>query len=274
MVVLDLDGTLLNDEKQISEKNIYILNELHKRNIEVVIATGRNYYMAKMLTEKIKNVQPVIMANNGAIVRRSNNDEMIEYNYLNPLEFLKIYNEGLKQNLNPVVHVDEYSNGYDLIYEREDYEEAYLGYIKKDYNRAKLMKFNTENIDKILSVCYFNEYNKLCTFGNEMKSKSMGRFNTICNRNISKRALLEFLHPDGCKWSALKKYAQSINVNSDEIIAIGDDNNDIELLRNSGLGIAMKNGTRESIEAADTVTKYDNNDSGVYYELSSIFQIV
>lgn len=271
MVVLDLDGTLLDDEKQISEKNIYILNELHKRNIEIVIATGRNYYMAKMLTEKIKNVQPVILANNGAIIRRSNNDELIEYNYLNPLEFEKIYFEGLRRNLNPVVHVDEYFNGYDLIYEREDYEEVYLGYIKKDYSRARLMKFMPRNMDKILSVCYFEEYDKLCSFGNHMKNKGMGRFNTICNRNISKRALLEFLHPDGCKWSALKKYADSINIKTDEIIAIGDDNNDIELLKNSGLGIAMKNGTKESIEAADKVTKHDNNDSGVYYVLSEIF---
>ena len=50
MVVLDLDGTLLNDEKEISEKNIYILNELNKNNIKIIIATGRNYFMAKALT--------------------------------------------------------------------------------------------------------------------------------------------------------------------------------------------------------------------------------
>lgn len=274
LVVLDLDGTLLDDEKQISEKNLRILNELHKRKIEIIIATGRNYYMAKILTDKIKNVEPVIMANNGAIVRRSNNDELIEYNYLSFLEFEKIYNEGLKLNLNPVVHVDEYSNGYDLIYEREDFEQAYLGYIKKDYNRARLMKFMPESMGKILSVCYFNEYDKLRSFGDEMKNKSMGKFNTICNRNISKRALLEFLNPDGCKWSALKRYAASINVKKDEIIAIGDDNNDIELLRNAGLSFAMKNGTKESIEAANKVTKHTNNESGVYYALSEVFQVV
>lgn len=274
MIVLDLDGTLLDDEKQISEKNLKILNELHKRNIEIVIATGRNYYMAKMLTEKIKNVQPVILANNGAIIRHSENDEVVEQIYLNPMEFEKIYLEGLKVNLNPVIHVDEYANGYDLLYEREDYEEAYLGYIKKDYTRARLMKFIPSSMDKILSVCYFDEYDKLCTFANEMKNKGMGRFNTICNRNISKRALLEFLHPDGCKWSALKKYAATINVKKDEIIAIGDDNNDIELLKNSGLGIAMKNGTKESIKAAGNVTRFDNNNSGVYYALAEIFQDV
>lgn len=274
MIVLDLDGTLLDDEKQISEKNVKVLDELHKRNIEIVIATGRNYYMAKMLTEKIKMVNPVILANNGAIIRYSHNDELIEYNYLDPLEFEKIYYEGLKYNLNPVLHVDEYANGYDLIYEREDYEEVYSGYIKKGYNRARLMKFEPQNMNNILSVCYFDEYNKLCGFGHEMERRKEGRFNTICNRNISKRALLEFLHPEGCKWSALKKYSSQINILPDEIIAIGDDNNDIELLKNSGFSIAMKNGTEESIKAAKTVSNYDNNNSGVYHALSEIFEIV
>lgn len=270
MVVLDLDGTLLDDKKQISEKNIEILTYLHKNNIETVIATGRNYYMAKLFTDKIKDIHPVILANNGAIIRRSHNDELIEHNYLNFSEFEKIYNEGLKLNLNPVLHVDEYFNGYDLVYECEDYEEAYYGYIKKDYNRARLMKFKP-GINNILSICYFDEYDKLCLLGNAMEEKGKGRFNIIYNRNIGRRSLLEFLHPDGCKWNALKKYTSSLNIAAEEIIALGDDNNDIELLRNSGLGIAMKNGTVESMKAAKEVSTYDNNNSGVYYALSEIF---
>jgi len=273
MVVLDLDGTLLNDEKKISEKNIYMLNKLNSSGIQIVIATGRNYYMAKQLIENINFVAPVILANNGAIIRRSHNDELLECNYLDTYSFEKIYNEGLKYDLNPVIHVDEYKNGYDLIYEMENYEEAYLGYIKKDYTRARLRKFEPMEIKNILSVCYFDEYNKLCQFGHEMKEQNNGKFHTICNRNISRRALLEFLHIDGCKWTALKKYTDTININPDEIIAIGDDNNDLELILNSGMGIAMKNGTDECIKAADHITEFDNNNSGVYYALAEIFKI-
>jgi len=82
MIALDLDGTLLNDEKTISDKNAYILEELHKQGIHIVIATGRNYYMARILIERIKTTEPVILANNGAVVRRYINDEFIESNYL------------------------------------------------------------------------------------------------------------------------------------------------------------------------------------------------
>lgn len=271
MVVLDLDGTLLDDEKNISEKNIKILNALNNNNIEIVIATGRNYYMAKMLTEKIKSLEPVILANNGAIIRQSVNDELIESNYLDPAEFERIYKKGLEYNLNPIVHVDEYFNGYDLIYEEEDYENTYKGYIKKDYKRALHKKFNSE-INNILAVCYFDEHDKLLNFGVEMKENGKNKYNTIVNRNVSNRALLEFLHLEGCKWCALKKYALTKNIKANEIVTMGDDNNDIEMLENSGLGIAMLNGTNESKKAASRISKYDNNNSGVYYELSEIFK--
>lgn len=272
MVVLDLDGTLLNDEKLISDKNAYILNELHKRGIHIVIATGRNYYMAKTLTEKIKSVEPVILANNGAVVRRYINDEFIESNYLDFSIFENIYALGLKYNLNPVIHVDEYYEGYDLIYECENYEEVYLGYIKKDYKRAKLQKFKADKINNILSVCYFNDYQKLSQFKNDIE-KMPGEFNIIHNQNISNWSLLELLNINGCKWCALKKYIDSIDVNENQVIAIGDDNNDIELIKNSGLGIAMKNATDKLKNAADYISRLSNDESGVYYELSEIFEI-
>lgn len=271
MVVLDLDGTLLNDEKLISDKNAYILNELHKQGIHIVIATGRNYYMAKNLTERIKSIEPVILANNGAVVRRYVNDELIESNYLDFSVFKNIYELGLKHNLNPVIHVDEYQEGYDIIYECKNYEEEYLGYIKKDYERARHKEFREDKIHNILTVCYFNDYHKLIEFKSDIEKMS-GEFNTILIQNISKWALLEFLNINGCKWRALKKYAEGIGINSSEIIAIGDDNNDIELIKNSGMGIAMKNATDKLKNDADCISRFNNNESGVYYELSKIFQ--
>lgn len=271
MVVLDLDGTLLNDEKIITEKNAYILDKLHRRGIQVVIATGRNYYMAKELTEKIKSVEPVILANNGAIARRYVNDEFIESNYLDFSTFENIYALGLEHNLNPIIHVDEYHEGYDIIYECEDLERAYLGYIKNDYKRARLKRFNEDKINNILSVCYFNDYEKLIDFKNNIEK--FRDVNVILNQNISSRSLLEFLNINGCKWCALKKYIDTLGINNNEVIAMGDDNNDIELIKNAGLGIAMKNATDMLKGAADKISVFSNNDSGVYHELSEIFEI-
>lgn len=273
MVVTDLDGTLLNNEKKISDKDVYTLNKLYENGIKIVIATGRNYFMAKNLTEQIKNLNPVILANNGAVVRHSDTDKLIEFNYLDSKVFEEIYNCGLRYNLNPVIHVDEYMNGYDIIYEHENTEETYLGYVKNDDIRSKRIKFSPNDINKILAVCYLEEYNKLIDFSNEMNTINNNRFNSICNRNISKRALLEFLHVDGCKWRSLKKYIDSINIKPDEIISLGDDNNDIELIIRSGIGIAMKNGTVDVKNAGRIISEYDNNNSGVSFELARLFKL-
>lgn len=274
MIVTDLDGTLLNDEKRISEKDIYTLNKLHDKGVKIVVATGRNYFMAKNLTQQIKNIDPIILANNGAIVRRSNTDEVIGYNYLEPDIFEKIYELGIEFGLYPVLHVDEYLNGYDIIYEKENLEEVYLGYVKKDDVRAKRINFEANKFTNILAVCYLEEFDKLNEFYNKIvkinESKD-GKFNSICNRNISKRALLEFLHVDGCKWRALEKYIKKLDIKPHEIVSFGDDSNDIEMLKNSGVGVAMKNGTEEVRKAGKIISEFDNNNSGVSVELNKLF---
>lgn len=272
MVVTDLDGTLLNDDKKISRMDVEILNKLHELKIEIVIATGRNYYLAKKLTEQIKNINPVILANNGAMVRRSHTDEVLECNYLDFEYFRKIYEQGLKYNLHPVLHVDEYINGYDMIYEQENTDEMYQGYIAKNNKRAKLTTFE-HSINNILAVCYLSENKKLNDLYLETNKINDGKFNSLCNMNLKNKALLEFLHIDGCKWRSLKKYSESVNICANEIVSFGDDNNDIELILNSGFGIAMKNGTESCINAADKVSEFDNNNSGVCKELLKLFSI-
>lgn len=273
MIVTDLDGTLLNDNKKISKEDVFVLNKLHNKGIQIVIATGRNYYMAKRLIEQIINLNPVILANNGAIARKSETNEVLEQNYLNYNCFEKIYHRGLKYGLNPVLHVDEYSSGYDIIYESENFEEIYLGYIKKDDARAKRKKFTPNEINNILSVCYLSDFEKLYEFYCEMKKDNNYNFNSLCNRNIGKKAMLEFLHLDGCKWKAVKKLANNLNVKPESIVSFGDDNNDIEMLKNSGLGISMINGTQECISAGNKISEFDNNNSGISHELIKLFNI-
>lgn len=273
MIVTDLDGTLLNDKKVISDEDVYTLNKLHDKGIEIVIATGRNYFMAKNLTEQIRNINPIILANNGAIIRRSKTDEVIGHNYLEPDIFKKIHEKGMSFGLFPVVHVDEYSNGYDIVYEKDEFEEVYLGYIKKGDIRSRKVDFEANKFTNILAVCYLEDFEKLYEFHTEINKVNDGKFNSICNRNISERALLEFLHVDGCKWRSLEKYIKTLNIKPQEIISFGDDNNDIEMLKNSGIGVAMKNGTKEVLKAGKIISEKDNNNSGVSFELNKIFNI-
>ena len=271
MIVTDLDGTLLNDSKDISDENIDTLKDLDARGVKIVVATGRNYYMAKHLIDKISFLNPVILANNGSVVRSSADDALLERNCLDSDTFMKIYECGLRYGLHPMLHVDEYDNGYDMMYDDEKSGRAYMGSRDLISVRAVLKPFVSENLSHILSVCYRGSRAELADFMEETESFNGGSFNFICNGNIGERLLIEFLHVDGCKWKALRKYIGMTGVLADEIVAFGDDNNDIEMLLNVGLGIAMKNGTEQCRLSAKRVSQRDNNDSGVAYELKNLF---
>lgn len=272
LVVLDLDGTLLQENKEISKRTIEYLSELKKNDIDVVIATGRSYYHGKKLIEPLKE-DMIILSNNGSIARHTSNDEVIFASYLSEKKSENIIKESIRQGFNPILHVNEFNTGYDLVIEKDPYDSSYHGYMTKDNIRFKKIKLSELKYDKILSVCLTGEFNELETFRKNVINKYPNTYNSFTSRNLKIRALLEFLDLRGCKWEGIKRYAKSKNINREEIISIGDDNNDIELIKKSGLGIAMKNGTTEIKNIADKITRYDNNSDGVVQELQKYFNI-
>ncbi len=272
LVALDLDGTLLKDNKEISSRTVEYISELKKNGIDVVIATGRSYYHGKKLIEPLKE-DMIILANNGSIARHTSNDEVIFANYLSKDNAKNIINDSIESGFYPILHINEFIQGYDLIIEKNPDNSGYHGYMEKDNIRFKKIKFDNLKYEKILSVCITGEFDKLENFRKNIINKYPNTYNSFTSRNLKIRALLEFLDLRGCKWEGIKIYAESKNIATEEIISIGDDNNDIELIKKSGLGIAMINGTTEIKNIADKISKYDNNSDGVIKELKNYLNI-
>lgn len=86
-------------------------------------------------------------------------------------------------------------------------------------------------------------------------------------------SLLEIMHPEGCKWKSLVRYANSIGISEEEIITIGDDNNDVEMIKNASLGIGMINSCDNVKSVADIITTHSNNESGVAKILKNMFSL-
>lgn len=91
-VMIDLDGTLLTDDKKITDFSNQILQKLYDNGIKIIIATGRGLSRAKQLTEKL-DFDKIILANNGAIIHSSSNiatdeDLKLEYNVVDELSTL------------------------------------------------------------------------------------------------------------------------------------------------------------------------------------------
>ncbi len=270
LIAIDLDGTLLDDMKRIPKENLDTINDLIRKGYEVVIATGRRYWSAKELTKEV-NSHMTILANNGNIVRNSEDDKVIISKYLDIEDFRIIIDEGKKRGLNPIVHIDGYEKGIDIIIE---FDKEYYYYIGNDNRFKKVNSYLEIEDDKILAVVYGDSKDELYPFYEEIKKKYPNSYNAHIMENIKlAETMLEIMNPLGSKWLSLFEYANRLNIKPEEIIAIGDDNNDLEMIENSGLGIAMKNGSSLVKSAAKIITEKDNNESGVAFELKRVLNI-
>lgn len=274
MVAIDLDGTLLNDNKELLDINIEVLREINSLGVEVVIATGRRYSSAKDLVKPL-NIDLVIIANNGNIIRNSWDDKILITKYLNRDDFYSLVKEGKKRGLYPITHVDHFEEGYDMMIELDLEDEKYSPYIESNLTGyKKIENFLEYDKDKVLAVCYTGDSNKLKKFENYISKTYPKKYNShIMSKLTVAGGLLEVMNPMGSKWLSLRDYAKEKGIMPEEIIAIGDDNNDIEMIKGVGLGIAMKNASDNLKEICDIVTDLSNNEGGVGYILKKIYDI-
>merc|ERR1712137_515251 len=88
--------------------------------------------------------------------------------------------------------------------------------------------------------------------------------------NQTGQEYLEFMHPEVHKGTGLMKLCSYLNISVDNVVAFGDANNDIELLRTAGTGICMAQGSKEAKNAANYVSKFTNDEHGVAKELAAL----
>lgn len=274
LIAIDLDGTLLTDDKKVPEENKRVLIDAIHKGYEVVIATGRRYWSAKRFVEEIDE-NLTILANNGNIARNIKDDKILIKKYLDKDDFYTLIAEGKKKGLYPIIHVDNYEEGYDMVIELDKDNEKYCNYLSGNIDRYKRIEDLTKiDTPKVLSVVYVGDKNIMEKFNLYITRAYPGKYSSHVMYNLKiAEALLELMNPNGTKWLSLEEYAEKKGIISSEIIAIGDDSNDIEMLTKAGLGIAMKNSSDFVKKTADVITEKDNNNCGVACTLRKILNL-
>lgn len=277
LIAIDLDGTLLTDDKKITSHNIRFLKHIINLGYEVVIATGRGYYSARELTKELtKDLEKplVYVSNNGNVVRDSKDDMDIAIRLLDLENLQIIFKEGQARKLLPIIHVDHFHNGYDIIVTKETIEQDhYKSYIEPNYRYKEITGYE-ETIDRIVCIVYPGNHPDLEDFKNYIVERFPESFATHIMENVNHaEGLFEIMHPLGTKWNGIMEYAKIRGIKVEEIIAIGDDNNDLDMIRQAGLGIAMKNASSQAKSVSDIISEKDNNYSGVSHELKKVLKL-
>jgi Cof subfamily protein (haloacid dehalogenase superfamily) len=252
LVVIDLDGTLLNDEDRVTVRTKAAIAAVLDKGIKVVFASGRSQKgIVKVIDELgIDTLVDYAICFNGANVLNMRTQESISKNILKGKNLQQIYNLAKEYGAffyafdNNHLFTDE-NNEYSTI----EAEKNGLQVIKKDISTVSI----AEDIFKIIIPGRSEELDEL---EKNVPADFYHKYSVVRSADTN----LEFLNPLANKAEALKVLAEKLGISLDEVMAFGDAGNDIEMIKIAGKGIAMGNAFEKVKIIADYVTDTNNHD--------------
>lgn len=270
LLATDLDGTLLNKNKEIDKETIQAIHEFRSRGGRVVICSGRSPLAAGWIAETIDLMGEPIIAYNGSIILDGNRQRIGESIFKEDilLEFWNLCREA-------GIYAHFYEGDHLLIPEENQWNHKWVennilplkvtgGIIQNCERYRKQCRVNLindvydyikTNRPEISKIAVFHENKSLVGFAQRLK-RELGGLEVSSSLNYQN---LE-ISPEGVsKSSALVKVADKLDIPLSEVAAIGDNFNDILMLKTAGLGIAMGNAPHDVKMEADVIT--ENNDN-------------
>jgi Cof subfamily protein (haloacid dehalogenase superfamily) len=256
LVGLDLDGTLLDPFGKLSAGVRAAVASLRHAGLEVVLCTGRRFRTALPMALQLELEGPMVV-NNGVLVKDIESGETLQHEFL-PMEVFAQALELMREHGPPLVYIDAYREGTDMVTERVEsahpFQQEYLA-DNTEFSRI-VEDLAAAPPSEVIMMSAMADEEALGTLQSRAREALGARLHThsLINKNY-RGHILEFLSPSSGKWSALLRLAEKEGVEPDEIATIGDDTNDVEMIRNAGLGIAMGNAVEAARQAARHVVR-------------------
>ena len=269
MIFLDLDGTVLNDCKEISKENIDLIRRTYnEKGIICVFATGRPLeYVDKICNSYDGFLTNYIIASNGAIIRDNKNDEVIYKTSLTNAQILNLKNIFLEENADyMIVYTDKKQvlrearntkalKDSAIIVNKKDSELKHIeDTIKNNPNLSSLLCMiggDTSVLENIISRLREIEGIETPGIGNySHKTKTYSfesKFIDVMKKGCSKKNAIYFL-------------ADKLKIKKEEIIVMGDGSNDLSMFEVVGHSVAMGNAPEDIKKIVDEVTDTNNED--------------
>lgn len=265
MLVLDLDGTLTNSKKEVTEPTRKALIEIQEAGKIVVLASGRPINGVRPLAEKLELTRfgGYMLSFNGARITQCSTGNII-YNRTLPASVIQ-----------PIYDIVKTYPGVDILTYND--ECIFSGLKANEYTKleASINKMDVIAADDFVSQLTF-PVNKLLIPGDpavltRIMETLQSRFRSLLNIYLSEPFFLEIMPQNIDKAYSLQKLLNSLGLTADSMICCGDGYNDISMIEYAGLGVAMKNAQPLVKETADFITK-SNDEDGILYVINTFMR--
>ncbi len=278
LIAIDLDGTLLNSYGEISEENKIAIKKAKEKGIEIVLTSGRMSSSVLGIANEL-GANNFMIAGNGALIYDIKNEKIL-FNECIPkdkaLQVVKICDEN---NIYYTINTEKY-----ILSKKLKYNLMYYYYENSQKSKHRTTNINlVDNLERYINENDVGEITKI-TISDESKvifSGIIKKLNKINGLNILEVSSMsrkiiksgtekiglnyfytEITKENVNKWQAIKHLSNYLNILPEEIVAIGDNINDLDMICNAGLGIVMKNSALDN-KNLGKITTSNNNSNGV-----------
>jgi len=255
LVATDLDGTLLNSKGKLTHRTIEVFNELKKRQYRIVIASGRT------AEEIVDIVGPLgimdyehayLIAYNGVSTLQTNPYHVMNEMMIHPNETRELARTLAEKKMK--IHI--FARNKLFVSHDIEYILNISATAKLEIIRINMLHYKEEV--EAYKVLIFDDENKVNQFRSQIERDLFHRFNIF----KSSKQLLEIVHLEGSKGDAVRRLCDSLGILPDEVMAFGDEENDLSMIEFAGFGVAMAN-AKSMVKAKAEITTLSNDFDGV-----------
>jgi HAD superfamily hydrolase (TIGR01484 family) len=272
ILALDVDGTLLDPSGALRPRTAAAVARAARAGIRPVLCTGRRYRRARPIAAQLALNAPIV-CNSGAIVKDPCDDRTLWRLDLDPILQGELLDLFVENNQPIVAFTDRGSQEPDFVVPGfPTGNPLFDEYVARNREHAELDPAWTTSLRQLeghalrqplFHVCAVGSRPEMLSFQQVVLERLKGRVQTFVQRSPRySGTMCEVLHHDASKWTAALYLARVWGVRPAEICAVGDDVNDVPMIRNAGLGVAMGHAPRDVLAAADHITG-DHHQEGV-----------
>jgi Cof subfamily protein (haloacid dehalogenase superfamily) len=264
MVAVDIDGTLLDSCGELPAENAWAIRSTVDRGIKVILVTGRRYGMAVRVAESLGLAFPMIV-HNGALVKSAQPSERLAKWFLSPQIASKILEATIPFLSYTVLHRDKSLQGQMVVHRKCRENQLLQGYLSKMPQSVLEVECLENAVDPdLIQVMFSGVLPAMLEVESCLNRLGLLEYVKLTKTHYVDKNLgiVDILHKDCSKRQALEFLAGFYGCLPEEVLAIGDNFNDLEMLEYAGVGVIVANCV-EALKGRGFVETSSNNELGV-----------